>query len=203
MILLLYIDSIFDALSVFQIIIYISKEDSTMKDATLFVVQRPHQGHEVIENVLNYMVASPFADCDSLLTNQVCNYDLDQMVRDFYAVQEPYNMENHRILFHMVLSTRPSKVAQAVIDSGAEAVLDYFTMLGHQVVLICHDGSRNNYQNYHYHIAVNPISYLPDRRRLIDKYETYYNIVHYLNMNTCNNWSWGFTKPSTYQKYIC
>ena len=174
-----------------------------MKEATLFVVQKPYQGHEVIENVLNYMVASQFADCDSILTNQVCNYDFNKMVQDFYSVQEPYNMLNHRILFHMVLSTRPSKVAQAVIDSGAEAVLDYFTMLGHQVVLVPHDGSKNSCKNYHYHIAVNPISYLPDRRRLVDKYETFNNIRNYLNQNTCNHWSWRFTTPASYQKYIC
>lgn len=174
-----------------------------MKEATLLVIRKPYQGNEVIENVLNYMIASPFAELDNIMTNQVCNYDFNQMVQDFYRIQEPYNMQHHRILFHMVLSTRPSKVAQAVIDSGAEAVLDYFTTIGHQVVLVPHDGSKNSCENYHYHIAVNPISYLPDRRRLVDKFETFNSIRDYLNMYTCNSWSWQFTRPASYQKYIC
>lgn len=69
------------------------------------------------------------------MTNQVCNYDFEQMADDMYLVQESLDMQNHRVLFHMVLSTRPSKISQAVIDSGANALLDYFTRLGHQVVL--------------------------------------------------------------------
>lgn len=63
-----------------------------MKEATLLVIRKPYQGNEVIENVLNYMIASPFAELDNIMTNQVCNYDFNQMVQDFYRIQEPYNM---------------------------------------------------------------------------------------------------------------
>ena len=91
-------------------------------------------------------------------------------------------MVNHRDMFHMVLSTRPSKVSQTILDAGAQAILEYFSMLGHQVILMPHCGSKNNCSNYHYHIAVNPISM--NDYRLLDKWKTYNNIVFYLNMNT-------------------
>lgn len=171
-----------------------------MKEATLFIVRKPHQGDTCVDNVLNYITSSPFADLDGIMTNEVCDDDLEQMIQDFYSVQEAVDMVNHRAMFHMVLSTRHSKVAQAVIDSGAAAILDYFTMLGHQVVLVPHDGSQGNCWNYHYHIAVNPISL--SGKRLLDKYETYNNIRDYLNAHTRNSWSWRLTSPKSYQKYI-
>lgn len=129
-----------------------------MKDAKLFVIRKPHQGETVAENLLNYMIGSVFADEEGIMTNEISDTSLDEMLEDIYQVQSQKNMVNHRAMFHMVLSTRPSKVSQTILDAGAQAILEYFSMLGHQVILVPHYGSENNCLNYHYHIAVNPIS---------------------------------------------
>lgn len=171
-----------------------------MKDAKLFVIRKPHQGEDVVENVLNYMLDSVFADQESIMTNEVSDTSFEEMLEDIYQVQSQKNMVNHRAMFHMVLSTRPSKVSQRILDGGAKTILDYFTILGHQVVIVPHDGSENNCLNYHYHIAVNPISM--NGCRLLDKWETYCNIVAYLNQHTHNEWSWGYTTPSNVKKYF-
>lgn len=172
-----------------------------MKDATLFVVRKPHQGDSVVENLLSYILGSPFADIDEMLTNLYHSESFDSMVQEIYSVQEPYNMEHHRVMFHMVLSTRPSKVSQRILDEGAYAVLDYFNMLGHQAIIVPHDGSEGNCNNYHYHLIVNPLS-ATSKKRLLDKYETFNNIRDYLNCHTRSQWSWTYTKPSNYKKYI-
>ena len=171
-----------------------------MRDAKLFVIRKPHQGENVVENVLNYMIGSVFADQESIMTNEVSDTSFEEMLEDIYQVQSQKNMVNHRAMFHMVLSTRPSKVSQRILDGGAKTILDYFTILGHQVVIVPHDGSENNCLNYHYHIAVNPISM--NGCRLLDKWETYSNIVAYLNQHTHNEWSWGYTTPSNVKKYF-
>ena len=171
-----------------------------MKDARLFIIRKPHQGEFVVENVLTYMLDSPYADIEDVMTNEVSVDSFEHMLADIYQVQSQKSMVNHRAMFHMVLSTRPSKVSQTVLDNGAKILLDYFYQLGHQVVLIPHDGSKNNSMNYHYHIAVNPISM--SGKRLLDKWETYNNIVAHLNQHTPNSWSWAYTTPSNVKKYF-
>lgn len=171
-----------------------------MKDAKLFVIKKPHQGETVAENLLNYMIGSVFADEEGIMTNEVSDTSLDEMLEDIYQVQSQKNMVNHRAMFHMVLSTRPSKVSQTILDAGAQAFLEYFSMLGHQVILVPHYGSENNCLNYHYHIAVNPISM--NGYRLLDKWETYSNIVTHLNLHTRNEWTWSYTTPSNVKKYF-
>ena len=172
-----------------------------MKDATIFVVRKPHQGDYVIENLLNYIAGSVFADLDGMLTNLKHTDSFWSMLNEIYEVQEPFNMEKHRMMFHMVLSTRPSKVSQRILDEGAFAVLNYFDMLGHQVILIPHDGSENNCDNYHYHVIVNPVC-SHSKKRLLDVYATYNHLRDYLNTYTRNVWSWRYTSPKSYQKYI-
>lgn len=171
-----------------------------MKNATLFVIRKPHQGDDVVENLLNYMIGSVFFDEEGMMTNAVSETSYDQMIADIYQVQSQKNMTAHRAMFHMVLSTRPSKTAQIVLDTGAAALVDYFTLLGHQVIVVPHYGSERNCLNYHYHIALNPISL--DGKRLHDKWETYNNIVSYLEQHTRNTWSWTYTTPTTIRKYF-
>ena len=170
-----------------------------MKDAKMYVIRKPHQGDEVVENVLNYMISSPFAYQDDIMTYEVSCDSFDQMVYDMHDVQALKPMENHRGLFHLVLSTRPSNAAQRILDAGAQAILEYFEIIGHQAVVIPHYGSTNNSMNYHYHIALNPIS-LDGKRRLHDKWGTFCDMVAYLNENTPNNWTWQYTTPAIIKK---
>ena len=172
-----------------------------MKDATLFVVGKSHQGDDVIENLLNYMINSIFADCDEMLTNLSHSDSFDSMMYEICQVQEPFNMEHHRVMFHFILSTRPSHISQRILTDGAYAILDYFNMLGHQVIIVPHYGSNHNADNFHYHIAVNPVS-ATSQKRLLDKYETYNNIRDFLNLNTHSCWSWRYTNTTNYEKYI-
>ena len=170
-----------------------------MKDAKMYVIRKPHQGDEVVENVLNYMIGSPYAYEEDIMTYEVSCDSFDQMVYDIHEVQALKSMENHRGLFHLVLSTRPSKAAQRILDTGAQAILEYFEMTGHQAVVIPHYGSTSNNLNYHYHIALNPIS-LDGKRRLYDKWGTFSDMVAYLNTNTPNNWTWQYTTPTIIKK---
>ena len=173
-----------------------------MKDATLFIIGKPHKGETVVENVIDYMVDSPFADLDNVLVSHLPADDEAAMIVAMQELQKDVNKDKHRGLFHMVLSTRPSKVAQRVVDEGAEVLRDYFESIGHQAVFVAHDGSINNALNYHYHVAVNPIPIEPDNR-LIDKYKTFNNMRDYLNENTSNSWSVKRTTDNkVYKKYM-
>ena len=166
-----------------------------MKEANLIVIRHQHQGEIVVENLLNYMIGSYFADDTGILTNNVRQDTLEHMIEDMYRVQDNLNMENHRRMFHIVLSTRPSKVSQTVVENGAYTLLEYFKMLGHQAVFVPHYGSEKNINNFHYHVAVNPICYI-NGNRLLDKFETYNTFTEYLNLNTINRWGWKFhNKP--------
>jgi len=171
-----------------------------MKDATIFVVRKQHQGYEVVENVLNYILDSPYADLDDIMSNGTSLESFDQMVADIYNIQGQVNMDHHRAMFHLILSTRPSKASQRIIENGAYALLDYFQLMGYQAVLVPHDGSQGHFKNYHCHIAVNPISFTGERMQ--DKFETFNHMRDYLNTHTCNTWSWRFTEPKSYNKYI-
>jgi hypothetical protein len=162
-----------------------------MRDANLIVIRHQHQGDTVIENLLNYMVGSYFADDTEILTNNVRKDTFKHMVEDIYRVQDNLDMNNHRRMFHMVLSTRPSKISQTVLENGAYTLREYFNSIGHQAVFVPHYGSAKNMYNFHYHVAVNPICYI-DNTRMIDKFETYNAITDYLNQNTINCWGWKF-----------
>ena len=67
-----------------------------MKDAKLFVIRKPHQGVDVVENVLNYMLDSVFADQESIMTNEVSATSFEEMLEDIYKIQSQKNMVNHR-----------------------------------------------------------------------------------------------------------
>lgn len=163
-----------------------------MKDAMLLVVARSHQGEAAIENVVRYMVNSPFAEREEIIANGVRTDSVTHMIEDFYAVQDPLNMEHHRRVFHMVLTTRTSHVTDTILEDGAVALRDYCVLLGYQVLLVPHYGSKDNYSNNHWHVAVNPISYITGRR-MLDKFETYNAIAAYLNQNTRSHWTWRFS----------
>lgn len=172
-----------------------------MKDATVLVVAKPHQGDSAVDNVVRYMVESPFADRDEILSNGIHIDSTQTMIEDFYRPQAPLDMDQHRRVFHMVLTTGNSKAKDDILENGANALLDYFAMLGHQVLLVPHYGSRDDFANHHYHAAINPISY-KNGQRMLDKFETYNNIVAYLNQNTQSHWGWKFTgSKSNHSKF--
>ena len=165
-----------------------------MKDAMILVVRRPHQGDSVIENVVRYMVNSPFSDWEEIMANGVRTDSIAHMIEDFYAVQDPLDMEQHRRVFHMILTTRTSRMMDTILEDGAMALRDYCALRGHQVLLVHHYGSASDCLNDHWHAAVNPISYATGQR-LLDKFETFSAISAYLNQNTRSHWSWRFSGP--------
>lgn len=165
-----------------------------MKNATLFIIKNRHNGDEVIENVLNYTLSSPFADCEEIMVNGISSTDYQQMIQDFYRVQEPYPaLEKHRRVFHMVLTTRVSKGMQRTLDEAAEDFLEYFMCKGHQVLLVPHYGSVTNDNHYHWHAVVNVKSYLTGET-LYDKFSTYKEICDYLNQNPYTHWNYKYHK---------
>lgn len=91
---------------------------------------------------------------------------------------------------------------ESAVDEGAYALLDYFTELGHQVLIVPHNGSKNNMYNYHWHVVVNVKSYSTGLT-LLDKYSTYNAIINYLNQSPHTHWSWSYhnnerIKPQEY-----
>ena len=160
-------------------------------EATLLVIQNRHNGDTVIENVLNYVISSPFADLNEVMAYGL-TLDYYKMIQEFYQVQEPYReLEKHRRIFHMVLSARPSKHIQRTLDEGAKYFLDYMIMKGHQVLLVPHDGSRTNCNNYHWHAVVNVKSYLTGET-LYDRFATYKEICDYLIQNQNIHWDYKY-----------
>ena len=60
-----------------------------MKKALLIIIRNKHNGDTVIENVLNYVLSSPFAELDEVMVNGL-TLDYYKMVEEFYEVQKPY-----------------------------------------------------------------------------------------------------------------
>ena len=73
-----------------------------------------------------------------------------------------------------------------ILEEGAYALQDYFSSIGYQAVMVLHSGSYNDALNYHYHILLNLISVTGCR--IQDKYQTYQDIVNYLNQYTHTLW---------------
>lgn len=165
-----------------------------MKDAKLLVVEKPHQGDFTVRNMVMYMVESPFAEKEEILANGIRIDSTVHMIEDINVVQDSLNMSCHRRLFHMILTTRASRMMDTILEEGAQALQDYCAMLGHQVLLVPHYGSRNDCSNHHWHAAVNPINSMTGQR-LLDKFETYNAITTYLNQHTRSSWTWQFTGP--------
>ena len=75
-----------------------------MKKGTLLVVRKPYQGDTVIQNTLNYAIGSLFADEEDILTSYIDNGDdSDQIIEEYYRLQAPYNMTDHRRMFLNIL----------------------------------------------------------------------------------------------------
>ena len=154
-----------------------------MKQAKLIVVKKNYIGDNAIENVLGYAIDSYFADINEMMTHHVRHDTYNHMVEDFYLTQASRDMNDHRRLFHFVLSTPVSKSMYRTLDEGARDLLDFFEELGHQVVAVPHDSSSNNCLHYHWHIIANSVSYKTGNL-LYDRYETYNH------NNRCTEWKW-------------
>ena len=166
-----------------------------MKEATLLVVRKSHQGDSAVDNVVSYMVTSPFATLEEIMAFGVRTDSIAHMIEDFYSVQDLVDMDRHRRLFHFILTTRASRMVDVILEDGAEALLDYCAALGHQALLVPHYGSKGDYANNHWHAAINPVSYTTGQR-MLDKYETFSEITAYLNQHTRSSWSWRIKKAS-------
>mgnify|MGYP007090922208 FL=1 len=93
-------------------------------------------------------------------------------------------------MFHFILTTRTSKSMCTILKEDAYALQNYFSSIGYQAVMVLHSGSYNDALNYHYHILLNPISVTGCR--IQDKYQTYQDIVNYLNQYTHALWNWKY-----------
>ena len=113
------------------------------------------------------------------------------MIEDFYSAQAPYNMENHRRMFHFILTTRTSQEMCRLLEESAYAMLEYLALIGHQAVIVPHSGSKKSALNYHCHVIVNPISYITGMR-MQEQFATYEAIVAYLNYRTHASWCWKY-----------
>ena len=162
-----------------------------MKQATLIVVNKDYIGDSAIDNVIGYAFDSYHADTDEMMTSGVRNDTYEHIVQDFYNAQSHLDMSNRRRLFHFVLSKTASKDMAMILDKGAEALLEYFEELGHQIVLVPHYSSDRNYLHYHWHVIVNSVSYKTGKM-LYDRYETYNAIIEYLNLNPYTHWNWSY-----------
>ncbi|MEE1077247.1 MAG: relaxase/mobilization nuclease domain-containing protein [Acutalibacteraceae bacterium] len=159
--------------------------------ASVIIIRNRHNGDTVIENVLNYVLSSPFAELDEVMVNGL-TLDYYKMVEEFYEVQKPYSeLDSHRRLFHMVLSARHSKHMKRTLDEAAKYFLGYMTMKGHQVLLVPHYGSEDNAYNYHWHAVVNVKSYSTGQT-LLDKYTTYKGICDYLSKHQGIYWNYKY-----------
>ncbi len=162
-----------------------------MRECTLIIIRKPHQGDNVIENLTSYAVNSIFADVDEIQTSYVRNDCIDHMIEDFYQGQYGYDMDKHRRMFHFILTTRTSKDMCHILEESMYVLNEYFYKLGYQAVLVPHYGSAKDNLNYHCHVIVNPIS-LTTHIRMLDKFDTYNTIIDYLNQHTHSHWCWKY-----------
>ena len=163
-----------------------------MKKGLILVMNKRYDGNTAIENVLNYVLSSPFADYENIMSANLKIENFDSILREFHEVQQPYNIENHRRLMHFVITTSANKFMEQDTINAALMLLDYFDRLGHQVLAVPHFGSKSNVLNYHIHAIVN-IKSFSSGKTLLDKYSTYNDIRDYLNQNPYVHWTWKYS----------
>lgn len=178
------------------------------KKATLLVMQKRYEGDCSIDNVINYACNSIHADLDNILTNEISDCDINQMICDFYRIQEPYPcLEKHRRLFHIILTARYSKGIERNLNEGAYALYDYLVTSGHQCLMVPHVGSDHNDCHYHYHVIINVKSYT-DGTTMLDKYTTYQAMIDYMNNHPISglytqwNYKYSGNKKVKLEEYI-
>ena len=172
--------------------ILLKGEFTMKKEALMIIINNIHNGDTVIENVLNYVLASPFAEIDRMLVNKLSTDSFDHMVQDFYKTQEPYKaLEKHRRLLHIILTTGISKGMEQTLDEAAQYLLDYCIQKGHQVLLVPHYAGSTNAELYHWHAVINIKSYI-NGKTLYDKFSTYKEICDYLNQSPYTHWKYRY-----------
>ena len=113
-----------------------------MKKGLILVMKKRYDGNTAIDNVLRYILSSPFADLENIMAVNLSTDNFDNILKEFYDVQEPYKIENHRRLMHVVLTTRANKFMEQDTLAGAFKIMEYFEHLGYQVLAVPHLGSR-------------------------------------------------------------
>lgn len=107
------------------------------------------------------------------------NDSYQAIIDDFYRTYNALAKPVKRKIFHFILSTPIAKDMERTLLEGANAIKEYFEYYGHQAVLIPHFSSKNNCNNYHWHIVVNSVS-ITTGNILQDRYETYNSIISYI-----------------------
>lgn len=168
-----------------------------MRKGKLFVIDKTYTELLAIDNVIGYAIDSYFAEHEDILYSLVNNNCYQAIIDDFYRTHNALAKPVKRKIFHFILSTPIAKDMERTLSEGANALKEYFEYYGHQAVLIPHFSSKNNCNNYHWHIVVNSVS-ITTGNILQDRYETYKSIISYLNQNTCTEWSWNYKHSDTY-----
>jgi hypothetical protein len=158
------------------------------KNGTVIALRKPYKDENALIDVIAYMLNSVFAELDEIIAYGVEINDCNQIINDFLEVQSRVDMVNHRKIFHILLTAPISKHMQRMLENAAIITVEYFGRLGYQVIAVPHYGSERVCENFHYHIAVNPISYLGNKR-LLDRNETYSSYIAYLERETGNKWN--------------
>ena len=161
-----------------------------------------HPDHKALDILQPYMQA-----VDSVIgkvigySDMLMNADrpeslLSNFVADAYVSEA--NKLGHKVDFGLCnIGGLRSDMPKGEVTTGnvmnISPFLNYFTILGHQIILVPHYGSKTNMHNYHWHVVVNVKSYTTGIT-LLDKFTTYNDIVHYLNQNPYTHWKWCYHK---------
>lgn len=165
-----------------------------MRKAMMLVIQHVYRDEDSIESVLGYAIDSRFAIFEKAIAGGLRCNTFDDIVNEFHRIQEPYEyLNNHRKLFHFVLTTTNHKTKERTLDEGAYALAAFLEEKGHPFLMVPHFASATNPEHYHWHVVVNVKSY-KTHQSMLDKYSTYAEIKNYLNQNPHTEWRWAYRK---------
>lgn len=159
-----------------------------MENNYFYLVGAPHLGNADVEDILTEMIDSPFAVHGDLMSNNVRIDSISHMLEDFYAVCGPAEDDKSIRFYHFILELRMSDENYRVIHEAAHALLDWFCMAGHQTVMIPHLENEYDHMNLHWHVVVNPLSYISGNL-MLDKMGTYNFLVEFLREVTNTTWT--------------
>lgn len=143
----------------------------------IIIVRKKYDDPYAVGDVINYVMDSLyFTDA---IANETELDSIKSAIDDFHRVQSAVNMEGHKRLFHMIITVPFGAYCERRLERLMNYAISYFNQKGYQAIAAFHEGSKGNYKNLHFHLVVNPISYI-DGSRLYDTNTTYCEFQGYL-----------------------
>lgn len=121
-----------------------------------------HKNEDAVNHVVGYMLYSKFAIYYN--GRGVFMDSPDSVIESFEFTKKMFYKEERKQVAHLIIGSQKEGLGVDGRIYVAEAALDYFYQNGVQCFYVIHNGSHDNEQNCHIHLAVNTINYKDGKR---------------------------------------